>query len=150
MGEFLGYFMIRKVIASKQTMISAGRAVKKLAKWLGQKGYIDSVAAKEMADQGGTSAKELPQAEKLAEMLHNATDCMELDLDADKVIEDHFMVEAIEDCWLTLSPMMERGRYKVPVPYAASEQCKVHWTISGVIETAACIDRMALASRTPC
>ena len=41
-GEVLGYFIIRKVICSRQTMTAAGRTVKKLGQWLQQKGYIDA------------------------------------------------------------------------------------------------------------
>ena len=132
-SEFLGYFMVRKVIASKQTMAAAGRTIKKLGKWLQQKGYIDADSAKAMAERGGDSARDLPRAQNLAEMLQSAADFSMVDPDADEVIEDHFTVEAVEDCWLTLSPMMERGRYQVPVPHAASEQCQVGWDISGVI-----------------
>ncbi len=39
-GEFLGYFMPRKVICGKETMQAAGTVTKKLAKWLRKKEYV--------------------------------------------------------------------------------------------------------------
>ena len=38
-GEFLDYFMPRKVLCGKETMQAAGTVTRKLAKWLSQKGY---------------------------------------------------------------------------------------------------------------
>ena len=40
-SEFLGYFMPRKVIAGNETMKAAGTVVKKLARWLVEKGYTE-------------------------------------------------------------------------------------------------------------
>ncbi len=40
-SEFLGYFMPRKVMCGDDTMKAAGTVIKKLAKWLVAKGYID-------------------------------------------------------------------------------------------------------------
>jgi len=39
-GEFLGYFMPRKVLCGKETMQAASTVTKKLAKWLSENGYI--------------------------------------------------------------------------------------------------------------
>ena len=38
-GEFLDYFMIRKVIGSKELMKTVGRVMKKFVKWMDEKGY---------------------------------------------------------------------------------------------------------------
>src|SRR3984893_432933 len=59
-SEFLGYFMHRKVMCGKETMQAAGTVTKKLAKWLGEKGYVkDTEDAQERA---GEAAKDLPKA----------------------------------------------------------------------------------------
>ena len=42
-GEFLGYFMSRKVMCGKDTMKAAGTVTKKLAKWLAEKGYVEDI-----------------------------------------------------------------------------------------------------------
>ncbi len=40
LGEFLGYFMVRKVIAGRELKRAAGTVTKALARWLAQKGYV--------------------------------------------------------------------------------------------------------------
>jgi hypothetical protein len=43
-GEFLDYFMIRKVMASEELLRTADTVTTKLAKWLGVRGYLDESA----------------------------------------------------------------------------------------------------------
>jgi hypothetical protein len=47
-GEFLNYFMIRKVMAGQDLLRASGTVTKKLAKWLAAKGYAT-------ADEAGPS-----------------------------------------------------------------------------------------------
>ena len=66
-SEFLGYFMPRKVIAGNETMKAAGTVVKKLAKWLVEKGYTeDDESVRELV---GTAARDLPASQKLLDEL---------------------------------------------------------------------------------
>ena len=66
-SEFLGYFMPRKVIAGNETMKAAGTVVKKLAKWLVEKGYTeDDESVRELV---GTTARDLPASQKLLDDL---------------------------------------------------------------------------------
>jgi hypothetical protein len=44
-GGFLGYFMIRKVIAGQDLKRAAGTVTKKLSKWLAEKGYVSQETA---------------------------------------------------------------------------------------------------------
>src|SRR3954454_11161922 len=55
---FLGYFMPHKVIGSNETMKAAGTVVKKLSKWLVEKGYTEDDEA--IRDLVGTTARDLP------------------------------------------------------------------------------------------
>jgi hypothetical protein len=41
LSEFLGYFMVRKVIAGQELLRAAGTVTKKLASWLHDQGFID-------------------------------------------------------------------------------------------------------------
>ena len=41
LGEFLGYFMVRKVVAGQELLRAAGTVTKKLARWLHDQGFID-------------------------------------------------------------------------------------------------------------
>jgi len=47
LGSFLGYFMIRKVMAGEDLLRAAGTVTKKLSKWLAGKGYVTQEAAGE-------------------------------------------------------------------------------------------------------
>src|SRR4051812_27881180 len=62
-SEFLGYFMPRKVIAGHETMKAAGTVVKKLARWLVEKGYAEDEES--VRDLVGTTARDLPASQKL-------------------------------------------------------------------------------------
>ena len=42
LGEFLGYFMVRKVSAGQELLKAAGTVTGKLARWLEQQAYIES------------------------------------------------------------------------------------------------------------
>jgi hypothetical protein len=42
LGEFLSYFMVRKVIAGQELLRAAGTVTKKLVKWLGERGYVEA------------------------------------------------------------------------------------------------------------
>jgi hypothetical protein len=65
-GEFLGYFMPRKVICGKEMLRAACTVTKKLAKWLSQKGYVkDTELAQEQASE---AAKDLPDAREFLDM----------------------------------------------------------------------------------
>lgn len=69
LGEFLGYFMVRKVIAGEETLRAAGTVTKRLARWLAEKGHVKAEDAAEGADRGGAASRDLPEAGKLADLL---------------------------------------------------------------------------------
>ena len=129
--EFLNYFMIRKVMCGKELMQAAGTVTKKLGKWLMEKGYIESESAKELVSSGATAAKELPAAEELARMLSDYAD--RTTIKCDKVIEDHFAIDAIEPGKLRLSPFLVDEEITVPVSRNISNACRVGWSFSGVV-----------------
>src|SRR5712692_7422174 len=66
-GEFLGYFMPRKVMCGKETMQAAGTVTKKLAKWLAEKGYIEDT--RDNQERAGEATRDLPNAGKVADLL---------------------------------------------------------------------------------
>lgn len=69
-SEFLGYFMVRKVMASQDLLRSAGTVTKKLAKWLHEHGYAGEAARDLAVDQGTSASRDLPRAERLANLLY--------------------------------------------------------------------------------
>jgi hypothetical protein len=130
-GEFLNYFMIRKVMCGKELKQAAGTVIKKLGKWLGEKGYVKPESAGAMTDRGATAAKELPAAEELAWMLAEYAELTAVD--CDEVIEDHFTIEAVEPGKLHLSALSGDEKIIIGVSQDISNACRVGWSISGAM-----------------
>lgn len=68
-GEFLGYFMVRKVWAGQELLRSAGTVTNKLAGWLHEHGYVGEAARDGAVERGTRAARDLPRAERLASLL---------------------------------------------------------------------------------
>jgi hypothetical protein len=68
--EFLGYFMVRKVMAGQDLLRSAGTVTKKLANWLHEHGHAGETARDLAVDRGTTASRDLPRAERLANPLY--------------------------------------------------------------------------------
>ena len=73
LGGFLGYFMIRKVVAGQDLKRAAGTVTKKLSTWLAAQGHVAEDEAQEGADLGAEAARDLPKAERAARILYDAT-----------------------------------------------------------------------------
>lgn len=130
-GEFLNYFMIRKVMCGKELKQAAGTVIKKLGKWLQEKGYVSRDGAAEVVSCGATAAKELPATEELAWMLADYADCTAVD--CNETIEDYFAIEAVEPGKLHLSGFSGNDEIIIPVPQNISDACRVGWSISGAV-----------------
>ncbi|MFA5863364.1 MAG: hypothetical protein WC975_01610 [Phycisphaerae bacterium] len=137
LGMFLGYFMIRKVMAGADLKRAAGTATKKLSKWLAAKGYISEEESQKGADEGAVAARDLPKAERAAQILHNAVGDFAFDpnkfADEDYLEFDHFTVEKIESGKLWLESFMSGKKPSygpISVPTAATKLIKQGWEIS--------------------
>ncbi len=51
LGEFLGYFAVRKVISSHELLKAAGTVTGKLVRWLEAGGYINPDSAEDASDR---------------------------------------------------------------------------------------------------
>ena len=131
-GEFLDYFMVRKVMASQALLRTSGTVTKKLAKWLEAKGYAGADEAEEAIERGAVAARDLPRAERLTALLYQITSSRYSPEDDD--IEDQFEIERVEPgrIWLEV---LDGCRQLVPInlPEKATELCRAGWTISGAI-----------------
>jgi len=130
-GAFLDYFMVRKVMCGKELMRAAGTVMKKLGKWLEEKGYVESENAVEVVRRGATAAKELPATEELVWMLDDYAGSAAVD--CDDVIEDHFTVDKVEPGKLHLSALSRDDKIVIPVFRNISDACRVGWSISGAV-----------------
>ena len=137
LDSFLGYFMIRKVMAGEDLLRATGTVTKKLSKWLAGKGYVSQEAAGEAAETSATAARDLPRAERAARILRDAADLLDIDVarlaDEDYLEFDHFTIARVEPgrLWLEAREdrkMRERG--PIPAPEPATRWLRPGWTIS--------------------
>ncbi len=131
-GEFLSYFMVRKVVAGQDLLRASGTVTKKLAKWLADKGYVRVEEIDDAMERGADAARDLPRAEKLSALLYEFTSNKYFPEDRD--IEDHFEIMRVEPGKVWLEGF-EDGRVLGPIslPVEATELCRVGWTISGAV-----------------
>lgn len=129
-GEFLGYFMIRKVAASGELLRASGTVMGKLLAWLSERGELSPEVANDAQQRARAAARDLPRAARLAEILFDAVELAprvnvnRLD-DAD-YIEDELTISRVEPerVWF------EADIGPVKVPKAASDLARAGWTMS--------------------
>ena len=137
LDSFLGYFMIRKVIAGEDFLRAAGTVTKKLSKWFAGKGYISQEAAGEATETSAAAARDLPRAERASQILRDAADRLDIDAaaldDKDYLEFDHFTIARVEPgrVWLEVRENRRmRARGPIPVPEPATRWLRPAWIIS--------------------
>jgi hypothetical protein len=135
LGEFLGYFMVRKVIAGQELLRAAGTVTKALASWLHEQGWIDEDALAVASERGGKAARELPRAEKLAGLLYDVARGASHVVDGPDAlaegdwVEDSLVIERVEPGVL----WFEGGVGPLEVPAQASALAQVGWSVTVVL-----------------
>ncbi len=132
-GQFLDWFVIRKVMAGQELLKACGTVTKKLGRWLEANGYVDAVAAADMRDRGADAGDELPKAEKLSALLFEETRRVP-PFDPDSVpdedwIEDQLCIERVEPGAL----WFDGGIGPVKVPRKASDLARPGWAVTIVL-----------------
>jgi hypothetical protein len=130
-GEFLDYYMVRKVIGSKELMKTVGRVMRAFVKWMHEKGYMeeeDFEASELTVDE---LKDDLPLVEELACLIF---DFIENNPPEEKVGEErdsYFRVKRIGPGKLWLVDFMTGGKEIGPVPVSGeiSSGCKEGWVI---------------------
>ena len=135
-SEFLGYFMPRKVIAGNETMKAAGTVVKKLAKWLVEKGYTeDDESIRELV---GETARDLPASQKLLDRSGRLAR-RERPGGIREGDRGPFLDPARRagPALAGVDALRRREIGPIPVPEKVARACKVGWDVGGVVgETA--------------
>ncbi|MBI4563465.1 MAG: hypothetical protein HY716_02065 [Planctomycetes bacterium] len=137
LGMFLGYFMIRKVMAGATLKRAAGTVTKRLSKWLAEKGYTSNEAAAAGQERGADAARDLPKAERAAKILFDAADAVPVnpnELADENYLEfDHFTLGKVEPGKLWLD-VYEGGRTRllgpITAPKKATDLVQEGWEIS--------------------
>lgn len=153
LDSFLGYFMIRNVIAGEDFLRAAGTVTKKLSKWLAKKGYVSQEAAGEVTETSAAAARDLPRAERAAQILREAADRLDIDVaqfaERDYLEFDHFTIARVEPgrLWLEHRDGRRMRSYgPISVPDLATKWLRAGWEIScslGRVRGAWCIVEMA-------
>jgi hypothetical protein len=137
LDAFLGHFMIRNVIGGEDFLRAAGTVTKKLSKWLAENSYVSQQAAREAKETSTAAARDLPRAERAAQILREAADRLAIDTsrlaDDDYLEFDHFTIARVEPgrLWLKVRAdrkMRERG--PILAPETATRWLRPGWTIS--------------------
>lgn len=133
LGEFLGYFMVRKVMAGQELLRASGTVTKKLAAWLHEQGYISEHQRLEAVERGGDAARALPRADRLGELLHDEM-AKTPPFDPEDVpdeywVEDFLAIERVEPGVL----WFEGGIGPVRVSRKASDLAEVGWGVNIVL-----------------
>jgi hypothetical protein len=130
LAEFLGYFMLRKVMAGQELLRSAGTVTKKLATWLYEHGYVSDDEAQIAVDRGTDAARDPPRAERLANLLYDQSravpDFDPAALDQEDLVEDYLMIERIEPGAL----YFDGGIGPLAVSEQASGLAEVGWGVN--------------------
>ena len=137
LGMFLGYFITRKVMAGADFKRLAGTVTKKLSKWLYERKYISVEEAQQGVEEGADAAKNLPKAEKAAQILYTLAEDLDIDpnelSDNDYYDFDHYTIEKIEPEKLWLVVFDGKGKKTIgpiAVPRQATGLLSEGWDIS--------------------
>ena len=129
LGEFLGYFMVRKVFAGQELLKASGTVTKKLVRWLQSHGYIDEEAAGDAVERAQDAGRDLPVADRLGDLLHDVIAAAPA-LDPEEVadqdwVEDYLAITEVEPgrIWF------EGGVGPIAVPRAASDLAQPGWSL---------------------
>ena len=129
LGEFLGYFMVRKVMAGQELLKASGTVTGKLVCWLAARGFVDTDSADDATSRAKNASRDLPVADRLGELLHDvAARAPDIDVDAlddQDWVEDHLAVSEVEPgrIWF------EGGIGPIAVPRQASDLARPGWSV---------------------
>ncbi|MGC8635080.1 MAG: hypothetical protein ACP5VP_10550 [Candidatus Limnocylindrales bacterium] len=132
LGEFLGYFMIHKVIAPLALIAAAGPVTKDLVLWLGAQGWIEADAVTGAVERAAAATRDLPRAERLGRLLGEQAQRTDIDptafAEADYV-EDFLTIEQVQATALWFAG----GIGPVPVSATAARLAQPGWSVNIVL-----------------
>ena len=128
LGEFLGYFMVRKVIAGQELLKAAGTVTGKLVRWLADHGDIDHDSAKDASERARDAAHDLPLADRLGMLLHGVTGRAP-DINPDEVADEDWVEDYLEITNVEPGKLWFEGDVgPFSVPRKASDLARPGWS----------------------
>jgi len=130
-GEFLDYFMIRKVVGSKELMKTVGRVMRRFVKWMGEKGYMPEGKLEDTAELVDELKEELPKVEELSGLIYEYIQNHPVGKFSE-ICDSYFRVTKIESGKLWLEDDMGGKGDIGPIIVSTeiSSLCKVGWVIN--------------------
>jgi hypothetical protein len=129
--HFLGWFLIRKVMAQPADLRRVAQETRGFIEWLGKHGHVTAQAAKDGAALAAEAARVLPAAEQVAHLLRPRLDAPEPSGD---VIEGQFRVARLAPGKLWLESWEDGKTYgPLAVPAAVTQRLRVDWEMSGTV-----------------
>ena len=132
LGEFFGWFMVRKVIAGQELMRAAGTVTHRLGKWLYERGYIDADDAEYFEAKTTGLGRALPKATDLRNRLAAWVERQPA-VDSEETYDGHFQILAISDLGWKVESVQDSLEGVVTVPAELRHPQQVGWEVSGVI-----------------
>jgi len=128
LGEFLDYFMVRKVIAGQELLKASGTVTGKLARWLADRGYIDDETASDAREHAREASRDLPMADRLGMLLHDVTDRAP-EIDPDTIADENWVEDYLEIADVEPGKIwFDRGVGPIAVPRKASDLARPGWS----------------------
>ena len=129
-GEFLDYFMIRKVMGSKELMKTVGRVMRKFVKWMNEKGYMNEGEYDNSAEIVDELKDELPKVVELSSLIYEYIQDNPPE-EFSESVDGYFRVTKIEPRKLWLEDYIACGGTLGPVSVSTeiSSMCKEGWVI---------------------
>ena len=129
-AEFLDYFMIRKVMGSKELMKTVGRVMKKFVRWMKEKEYMGEEKYENTAEMVDELGEQLPKVEELSELIYDYIQDNPVE-GFTETTEGYFTVTKIEPGKLWLEEYVGPGEEIGPVSVSTeiSSKCKEGWVI---------------------
>ena len=129
-GEFLDYFMIRKVAGSKELMKTVGRVMRKFVKWMEGKKYMEGEQYENTAELVDELKDELPKVEELSGLIYEYIQNQPPG-SFSEIKDSYFRVTKIEPGKLRLKDDMGGDDIgPVIVSSEISSLCQVGWVIN--------------------
>ncbi len=131
-SEFLGWFMVRKVVAGQDLMRAAGTVTRRLGRWLYEHEYIDIDDAEYFEEEGTQRGRALPKAKGLADRLAAWVENQPA-VGSENTHESHFRIEAVTKRGWMVKDVMGHLEGDVFVPSELRNPQQVGWEVSGII-----------------
>lgn len=128
-GEFVGYFLIRKVMMPGDEMGLTASVVAQFCKWLSEKGFVTEAQANEGTERASRAAQVLPRAEDANRLIWEQAQKCPQDTQ-DYVDLEYMTITRIESdsVWMESDDGKEIG--PVSLPKKAAQLLEPNWRIN--------------------